>query len=154
MHEGRAFEVGAEVQVMRACGVVRSAALAAALAGVLGGCAVVGYEPPPRTISPPPADLALLKSIMTVAKTAKWPGVVEASPVRQAQAFQPADWIVCAQSGARDLSPPYALFFDGDKMVTFRLAVQMDDCLRVPYSPVRLMDEPPAAMGGPLVIRP
>jgi hypothetical protein len=143
---------------MRAGGVGGSAALAAvlaaALAAVVGGCAVVGHEPPSRSISQPPAELALLKSITAVAKTVNWPGVVEASPVRQAQAFQPADWIVCAQGSARDPARPYALFFDGDNMVTFRLAVQMDDCMRVPYAPVTLIGEPPPAVGGPLVREP
>ena len=49
---------------------------------------------------------------------------------------RPADWIVCAQSSARDLSPPYAMFFNGDKMVHYRIAVEIDDCRRAPYAPV------------------
>ena len=139
---------------MRTCCRVVSCA---ALAAVLGGCAVLGYDPPPRTISQPPAELALQKSLTLVAKTVHWPGVVEASPVRQAHAISPADWIVCAQSGARDLSQPYALFFNGDTMVTFRLAVQIDDCARAPYAPVPLFVEVPAGPPGPpgpLAIRP
>ena len=136
---------------MRTCCRVVSCA---ALAAVLGGCAVLGYDPPPRAISQPPAELALQKSLTLVAKTVHWPGVVEASPVRQAHVISPADWIVCAQSGARDLSQPYALFFNGDTMVTFRLAVQIDDCARAPYAPVPVVVEEPAGPPGPLAIRP
>ena len=60
--------------------------------------------------------------------------------MRQAHPLAPADWMVCAQSSARDLSPPYAMFFNGDRMVHFRIAVELDDCRRVPYAPVQ---EPP-----------
>ena len=69
-----------------------------------------------------------------VAKAAKWVGPPEASPVRRAHLLAPADWIVCARSGARDLSPPYAIFFNGNSVQHFRLAVEMDDCLREPYA--------------------
>src|SRR5688572_3398540 len=75
------------VRAMRTGGLV---VLCAALAGVLGGCAVLGHDAPPRTISPPPAETALYKSLVVVAQTAKWPGVVEASPVRQAHLISPA----------------------------------------------------------------
>jgi hypothetical protein len=59
---------------------------------------------------------------------------------------------VCAQSSARDLSPVYAVFFNGDKMVDFRIAVEVDDCRRVPYAPVVEPAPPPELpIGGPLV---
>jgi hypothetical protein len=132
---------------MRIC---RLVLLWAALGGVLGGCAVLGHDPPPRAISQPPAELALQKNLQTVAKTVNWPGVVEASPVRQAHAISPADWIVCAQSGARDMSRPYALFFNGDTMVHFRMAVQIDDCTLAPYAPVA---PPPEEPIGPMPVR-
>jgi hypothetical protein len=112
----------------------------AALAGVLAGCSGLGMVEGPRVVSQPPMELALAKGVMLVAKTAKWTGMPEASPVRQAHLLSPADWIVCAQSSARDLSPPYAMFFNGDKMIHFRIAVEIDDCRRVPYAPVA---EPP-----------
>jgi len=136
---------------MRTCCLVVSCA---GFAAVLGGCAVVGYDPPPRVTSQPPGELALQTSIKLVAKTVSWSGVVEASPVRQAHVISPADWIVCAQSGARDLSRPYALFFNGDTMVHFRIAVQIDACARAPYAPVPGLVEEPAGPFGPLVIRP
>ena len=69
-----------------------------------------------------------------VATTVKWAGAVEASPVRYAHLLAPGDWIVCAQSGLRDLSPPYAMFFTGDKLVHYRIAVEIDDCRRAPYA--------------------
>ena len=113
----------------------------AALAGALAGCSGLGMiEPPQRVVSQPPLELALAKSVTQVAKSVKWTGMPEASPVRQAHPLAPADWVVCAQSSARDLSPPYAMFFNGDKMVHFRIAVELDDCRRVPYAPV---PEPP-----------
>lgn len=135
---------------MRTC---RLVVLYAAL-GVLGGCAVLGHDTPPRAVSPPPAELALQKHLSAVAKTVKWPRLVEVSPVRPAHAISPADWIVCAQSSARDRSPPYALFFNGDTMVHYRIAVQIDECAYVPYAPVPLPAEEPAAPPGPLTIRP
>ena len=70
-----------------------------------------------------------------VATTVKWAGMVEASPVRYAHLLAPGDWIVCAQSSLRDLSPPYAMFFTGDKLVHYRIAVEIDDCRRAPYAP-------------------
>lgn len=122
------------VRVMRArCIAVLCVLLGAALAG----CSGLGMiEPPQRAVSQPPMELALAKNVIQVAKSVKWTGMPEASPVRQAHPLAPADWIVCAQSSARDLSPPYAMFFNGDNMVHFRIAVELDDCRRVPYAPV------------------
>ncbi len=143
--------MGLGFQVMRVC---RLVVLCAALGGALGGCAVLGYDPPPRAISQPPGEIALQKGITLVAKTVNWLGVVEASPARPAHAISPADWIVCAQSGARDVARPYALFFNGDTMVHFRIAVQIDECARVPYAPVPLFVEEPAPPPGALAVRP
>ena len=135
--------------------VMRTFSLALSCAALVG-CAVLGQDPPPRTLSQPPAEVALEQSLKTVAKTVKWAGVVEASPVRQAHLLAPADWIVCAQSGARDLSPPYAMFFNGDTMVHFRIAVEIDDCRRAPYAPVIVPAELPQQQPplGPLAITP
>jgi hypothetical protein len=116
------------------------AVLCALLGAALGGCSVLGMVDPPRIVSQPPVELALAKNIIQVGKAVKWNGMPEASPVRQAHLLAPADWIVCAQSSARDLSPPYAVFFNGDKMIHYRIAVELDDCRRVPYAPV---PEPP-----------
>lgn len=134
-------------RVMRArCVVV--VVLCAVLGSAVGGCSGLGMmDTPARTISPPPADLALARGVNQVAKTVKWNGPPEASPVRHAHLLAPADWIVCAQSGARDLSPPYAVFFNGDQVVHFRIAVEVDDCLRVPYA---IVPEPsPEGPGAP-----
>jgi hypothetical protein len=115
--------------------------LCATLGSAAAGCSGLGMmDMPARTISPPPADIALAKGVIQVAKTVKWNGLPEASPVRHAHLLAPADWIVCAQSSARDLSPPYAVFFNGDKMIDFRIAVEVDDCRRVPYA---IVPEPP-----------
>jgi hypothetical protein len=131
---------------MRACCLVL-------LCAALAGCAVIGPNPPPRVVSPPPAEQALERSLAAVAKTVKWLGLVEASPVRQAHPLSPADWIVCAQNGAHDFSQPYAMFFNGDTMVHYRIAVEIDDCLHAPYAPVALPGAAPPPVGGPLVKR-
>ena len=127
--------------------------LCAVLGSAIGGCSGLGMmDLPPRVVSQPPADLALAKGVFHVAKTVKWTGLPEASPVRHAHLLAPADWIVCAQSSARDLSPVYAVFFNGDKMVDFRIAVEVDGCRRVPYAPVAEPAPPPEVpVGGPLV---
>jgi hypothetical protein len=115
-------------------------------------------EPPPRIVSQPPSDVALEQSLVMVATTVKWAGTVEASPVRHAHLLAPGDWIVCAQSSVRDLSPPYAMFFTGDKLVHYRIAVEIDDCRRAPYAPATALagqvGHQVGHQGGPLVIRP
>ncbi len=108
-------------------------------------------EPPPRIVSQPPSDAALEQSLVMVATTVKWAGTVEASPVRHAHLLAPGDWIVCAQTSVRDLSPPYAMFFTGDKLVHYRIAVEIDDCRRAPYAPATVLAGQQAA---PLMIRP
>ena len=126
--------------------------LCAVLGSAVGGCSALGMmDMPARVVSPPPADLALAKSVIQVAKSVNWNGLPEASPVRHAHVLAPADWIVCAQSGARDLSPPYAIFFNGDRMVHYRIAVEVDDCRRVPYAlvPEPLVEEPRDPKGAP-----
>jgi hypothetical protein len=136
------------------------AVLVASLVASLGGCSSLGLDIPQREVTKPPADSALLTNISLVAKAVKWPSMVEVSPVRQAAAISPADWIVCVQGSAQDRSPdrsqdrshPYALFFNGNTMVHYRLAVQVDDCTRVPYAPVAVpAEEPPRP---PLPVRP
>jgi hypothetical protein len=126
--------------------------LCAALAGSVGACSGLGMmEPPPRIVSQPPSEAALEKSLVMVATTVKWAGIIEASPVRHAHLLAPGDWIVCAQSSVRDLSPPYAIFFNGDKLVDYRIAVEIDDCRRAPYAPATALAVQQAV---PLVIRP
>ncbi|MBX9773512.1 MAG: hypothetical protein K2Y71_03775 [Xanthobacteraceae bacterium] len=110
----------------------------------LGGCSGIGMiEPPPRVVSLPPSEMALQKSLKILADMVKWPGMPEASPVRQAHPLAPADWMLCVQSTARDLSPIYAAFFNGNTMVHYRIAVEVDECGRTPYAPVPAYVEPP-----------
>jgi hypothetical protein len=140
--------------VMRtSCQVLLCVAFAGSLGASLGACSGLGMvEPPPRVVSQPPSEPALEQSLVMVATTVKWAGVVEASPVRYAHLLAPGDWIVCAQSSVRDLSPPYAMFFNGDKLVHYRIAVEIDDCRRAPYAPATALAGRQAAP--PLVIRP
>ena len=79
---------------------------------VLAACSGLSNEPA-RILSLAPTPNAIEDSVAVVAKAAKWVGPPEASPARRAHLLAPADWIVCARSGARDLSPPYAIFFNG-----------------------------------------
>jgi hypothetical protein len=126
------------------CFRVLCAALGGVLATSLGGCSGIGMiEPPPRVISLPPSDVALQKNLKVFATTVKWAGMPEASPVRQAHPLAPADWMLCVQSARRDLSPVYAVFFNGDNMVHYRIAVEVDECGRTPYAPVPAYEPPP-----------
>ena len=123
--------------------VLCGAALGGVLATSLGGCSGLGMiEPPPRVVSNPPSEPALQKNLKTIADVVKWPGMPEASPVRQAHPLAPADWMLCVQSPARDLSPVYAVFFTGNCMVHYRIAVEVDECGRTPYAPVPAYVEP------------
>jgi hypothetical protein len=129
--------------------------LCAALAGSVGACSGLGMvEPPARIVSQPPSEPALEQSLVMVATTVKWAGTVEASPVRHAHLLAPGDWIVCAQSSVRDLSPPYAMFFTGDKLVHYRIAVEVDDCQRAPYAPAAALAGPPGQQVEPHVAQP
>jgi hypothetical protein len=128
--------------------------LCAVLGAAVGGCSGLGMiEPPPRIFSQPPSDVALQKSLKVVADTVKWPGMPEASPVRQSHLLAPADWMLCVQSPARDLSPVYAVFFNGNTMVHYRIAVEVDECWRTPYAPVPAYVEPPPPLPEPIRIR-
>ena len=102
-----------------------------------------------RVVSQPPSEIALANNVTQVAAAVKWSGLPEASPVRQAHPLSPADWIVCVQSSARDLSPVYAVFFNGDKLIHFRIAVEIDQCGRMPYALVA----PPSVQEPALVRR-
>ena len=99
----------------------------------LGACSGLSNEPA-RVLTLTPTPNAIEDGVAMVAKLAKWVGPPEASPVRRAHLLAPAEWIVCARSGARDLSPPYAIFFNGNAVQHFRLAVEIDDCMREPYA--------------------
>lgn len=119
----------------------------AVLGSAVGGCSGLGtMDLPARTISLPPSEPALVKAITQVAAAVKWAGVPEASPVRQAHLLAPADWVVCVQSSARDMSPVYAVFFNGDAMMHFRIAVEVDACGRVPFALVAPPVEEPKAV--------
>ena len=115
---------------------------------VLAACSGLSNEPA-RILSLAPTPNAIEDSVAVVAKAAKWVGPPEASPVRRAHLLAPADWIVCARSGARDLSPPYAIFFNGNSVQHFRLAVEIDDCLREPYVLVVITGAPSAVVAPP-----
>jgi hypothetical protein len=112
---------------------------------VLAACSGAGHEPK-RVFSQPPLPAYIEQAVLAVAQAAKWAGPSEVSPLRQAHLLAPADWVVCARSGARDLSPPYAIFFSGNVVQHFRLAVELDECMREPYVMVVPTGAPPAAV--------
>ncbi len=122
----------------------------------LGACSGASRETT-RMISPPPLPEAIEQAVLQVATTAKWTGPPEVSPLRHAHLLAPADWIVCARSGARNFSQPYAIFFSGNSVLHFRLAVELDDCMREPYvlvvptgAPAAIVVAPPPEPTRPL----
>ena len=91
----------------------------------------VVYEPK----SLPPNEDAIEKGAKTVFQTAKLGGAPEVSELRKALASAPADWLVCLRSNAPPFQP-YAMFFKGNALVDYRLAVLYDDCAREMYVPL------------------
>jgi hypothetical protein len=106
----------------------------ACLCMVLAGCS--GVITPPsvsyENTSPPPTEQAIAQSAKRVFTIGKLAGKAEISEPRRAHPLAPADWIVCLRSNV----PPfvtYAVFFKGDQMANFRLAVLNDQCAREVY---------------------
>ena len=83
----------------------------------------------------PPTEEAIGAAVKQVFSTVKLAGAPEISELRRALPSAPADWLLCLRSNA----PPfraYALFFKGNQMADYRLAVLYDDCAREMYVPV------------------
>ena len=97
----------------------------------LASCAAV-----PRTLSRPPTDAAIVASVRAAFTEAKFPGTPEASKLRAAHPVSPGDWLVCLKSSTPDQRLRYALYFN-DKFVKSQLAVQIDECDRETYVPVK-----------------
>jgi hypothetical protein len=119
----------------------RAAARSAFIVGLclaLASCAwenVRSVNPEPKSAQPELS--AIESSAKTVYTTAKLSGTLEISELRQAVPSAPADWIVCLRSNA----PParvYAMFFNGNTLASYRLAVLYDDCAREVYVQVAM----------------
>ena len=90
-----------------------------------------------NTSSSAPEPRAIEQAVGTVVKTTKLSGDPQISPVRRANVTALADWIVCLRGDSRGAFQPYALFFRGDQLVDYRLAVLADDCALESYVPLR-----------------
>lgn len=88
---------------------------------------------PASTTAPEPK--AIEQAVDDVVRTTKLGGQPQISMVRRANITALADWIVCLR-GNTSAFQSYALFFRGDKLVDYRLAVLADDCGLESYMPV------------------
>ena len=84
-----------------------------------------------------PEPKAIEKAVGAVVSKTKLTGDPQISQVRRANVTALADWIVCLRGDSRGAFQPYALFFRGDQMVDYRLAVLADDCGLESYLPLR-----------------
>jgi hypothetical protein len=124
---------GAREKSRRASTIAKASCLCLSLAACSWTASLQQVTDEPR--STPPTEEAIETAAKTVFKTAKLPGAPEISELRRAVPSAPAEWLVCLRSNA----PPfhaYALFFKGDQMADYRLAVLYDDCAREMYMPV------------------
>jgi hypothetical protein len=121
--------------------VVTASCLCLALAACASTDSVQPVVDAPR--SAPPSEEAIEKGVKQVFTAVKLVGAPEISELRRAIPSSPAEWLVCLRSNV----PPfhtYALFFDGNKMANYRLAVLYDGCVREMYMPAA-----PATAGRP-----
>ena len=86
--------------------------------------------PEPKSL--PPDSQTIEKTAKTVFQLVKLTGTMEISELRKAVLSAPADWIVCLRSNVPPFRP-YAMFFNGNIIVTYRMAVLYDDCAREMY---------------------
>jgi hypothetical protein len=117
----------------RACWSVLIALTAAA-------CSSTGELPTSVSLSTgePPDAKVWLASAQNVYKAYKMTGNPSVSPLRRAPPISPGDWILCLRSD--DFPHPAALFFNGQTLTNFRLAVAVDDCGSETYMPI---EKPP-----------
>jgi hypothetical protein len=120
-------------------------ATASCLCLVLAACSWTGSLQPiadgPQ--STPPTEAAIGAAVKEVFTKVKLAGAPEISELRRALPSAPADWLMCLRSN----TPPfhaYALFFKGNEMADYRLAVLYDDCAREMYVPIA-----PEVVAGP-----
>jgi hypothetical protein len=88
----------------------------------------------PSTSAPEPK--AIEQAVDSVMRRTQLGGEPQISMVRRANITALADWIVCLR-GHTSAFQSYALFFRGDKLVDYRLAVLADDCGLESYMPIR-----------------
>jgi hypothetical protein len=92
---------------------------------------------PSSSASIAPEPRAIEQAVFSVVKSTNLAGNPQISPVRRANVTALADWIVCLRGDSRGAFQPYALFFRGDQLVDYRLAVLADDCGLESYLPLR-----------------
>jgi hypothetical protein len=101
------------------------------------GCAVsdLGAPQSPLPSNPPNLDVVAKAAVELFTKL-KLPGSPEMSPLRPAHPSSLADWMFCLRSDADDIPRNYAVFVRNNDIVNYRLAVQIDACVRERFEPV------------------
>jgi hypothetical protein len=89
----------------------------------------------PEPQSVPPDEPAIERGVKDLFRQVKLTGTPEVSELRKAIASAPADWLLCVRSSVPPFQP-YAMFFKGNSVVDYRLAVLYDDCAREMYIPL------------------
>jgi hypothetical protein len=83
----------------------------------------------------PPSEKTFHDAVAQVISASKMTGTPQISRLRRGSPSAPGDWMACLRSVGTAPSQPYALFFNGDALADFRLAVMMDECGAESYSP-------------------
>ncbi|MGH6770997.1 MAG: hypothetical protein ACRECO_18470 [Xanthobacteraceae bacterium] len=122
----------------------------------LAACSWV--ESPPLLSNPlasnPPAARPFQEAVTNVIAAIKLAGPAEVSPLRKAPLIAPASWTACLRGTSGD-APPYALFFNGNSLIAYRVAVLIDNCARESYAPFTpATPAPTGAISAPGVPKP
>jgi hypothetical protein len=82
-----------------------------------------------------PTLAAFRQGVAAVLAAHKLTGPPAVTLLRRAPPIAPADWVACLRS-YMEPAPPLAVFFSGDKLVDYRVAVLIDDCAKADYMPL------------------
>jgi hypothetical protein len=119
--------------------------LAAFSGVVLAGCSLAIEAPLPPASNvvefPDPAPLA--QKLGRVVKDAQFVGPIETSPIRKAPITVLADWMLCLRGSVAAGEPQvYAVFFENNEIVNYRLAILIDGCASERFEPLLLIQLP------------
>jgi hypothetical protein len=112
--------------------------LAAFFGVVLAGCSLAIEAPSPPVSDvvefPDPAPLA--QKLGRVVKDAQFVGSIEISPVRKAPVTVLADRMLCLRGSVAGDPQVYAVFFQNNEIVNYRLAILIDGCASERFEPL------------------
>lgn len=103
-------------------------------------CLTVAACSSPTVSSTPPTlpnNAVVAGAIATVFAASKLPGSPEVSPIRATILTEMGDWMACLKSSAPDQPRRYAIFFQDNKLINYRIAVVIDNCDKETYAPPR-----------------